>query len=58
MTETTVVIGEPQGGELNLLFSLARTAFADAPGWSDERVREVLEDDLVFVAREQSQAAG
>ena len=58
MTGTTVVIGEPQVGELGLLFSLARTAFADAPGWSDERVLEVLEDDLVFVAREHSQAAG
>jgi len=58
MTGTTVVIGEPRVGELGLLFSLARTAFADTPGWSDERVLEVLEEDLVFVAREQSQAAG
>jgi GNAT superfamily N-acetyltransferase len=56
--ETTVEIGEPRAGELGLLFSLARTAFADVPGWSDERVLGVLEDDVVFVAREESQAAG
>ena len=58
MMEATVEIGEPQAGELSLLFSLARTTFADVPGWSDDRVLEVLEEDLVFVAREQSQAAG
>ena len=56
--DATVEIGEPQAGELGLLFSLARTTFADVPGWSDDRVLEVLEEDLVFVAREQSQAAG
>jgi ribosomal protein S18 acetylase RimI-like enzyme len=28
------------------------------PGWSDQRVLEVLEHDLIFVAREQGRPAG
>lgn len=28
------------------------------PGWSDERVLEVLEHDVIFVAREKGQPAG
>jgi ribosomal protein S18 acetylase RimI-like enzyme len=40
------------------LFWLAKGAFAGLPGWSDERVLEVLRRDLVFVAREQGQPAG
>ena len=28
------------------------------PGWSDERVLEVLEHDVIFVAREEGQPAG
>jgi ribosomal protein S18 acetylase RimI-like enzyme len=44
--------------DLAQLFLLARSAFADLPGWSDERVLQVLKLDLVFVAREQGQLAG
>ena len=40
------------------LFALAKSAFAGLPGWRDERVLEVLQGDLVFVAREQGQPAG
>ncbi len=40
------------------LFWLAKGVFAGLPGWSDERVLEVLRRDLVFVAREQGQPAG
>ena len=40
------------------LFALAKSTFADLPGWSDERVLRVLKRDLVFVARERGQAAG
>ena len=41
-----------------LLFGLAKGVFAGLPGWSDQRVLEVLRGDLVFVAREQGQPAG
>jgi ribosomal protein S18 acetylase RimI-like enzyme len=40
------------------LFALAKSTFADLQGWSDERVLEVLERDVIFVAREQGQPAG
>jgi ribosomal protein S18 acetylase RimI-like enzyme len=56
--QTTMVIGEPQKSELGLLFSLARATFEDVPGWSDEHVLAVLQEDLVFVAREDAQTAG
>jgi ribosomal protein S18 acetylase RimI-like enzyme len=51
-------IGAPEAGELGLLFELARRTFADFPGWSDDQVRAVMRDDLVFVAREGSHSAG
>jgi predicted GNAT family acetyltransferase len=41
-----------------LLFGLAKGVFAGLPGWSDQRVLEVLRGDLVFVAREQGRPAG
>ena len=40
------------------LFVFARATFADLPGWSDERVLEVLRRDVIFVAREHGQPAG
>ena len=40
------------------LFALARATFAGLPGWSDERVLEVLRRDVVFVAREHGQLGG
>ena len=55
---STVEIAPPAEAELPLLFALARGVFAGLPGWSDERVLEVLRRDLVFVAREQGQPAG
>jgi ribosomal protein S18 acetylase RimI-like enzyme len=44
--------------DVPLLFGLARSVFAGLPGWSDQRVLEVLRGDLVFVAREQGLPAG
>jgi ribosomal protein S18 acetylase RimI-like enzyme len=44
--------------DVPLLFGLAKAAFVGLPGWSDQRVLEVLSGDLVFVAREQGQPAG
>jgi ribosomal protein S18 acetylase RimI-like enzyme len=46
------------GADLPQLFALAKGTFASMPGWSDERVLEVLERDLIFVAREKGQPAG
>jgi GNAT superfamily N-acetyltransferase len=44
--------------DLPQLFGLAKVTFAGLPGWSDERVLEVLKRNLIFVAREQGQPAG
>ena len=44
--------------DLPQLFALAQVTFADLPGWSVERVLEVLRRDVIFVAREQGQPAG
>ena len=44
--------------DLPLLFGLAKGTFGGLPGWSDERVLEVLNSDVVFVAREDDQPAG
>jgi ribosomal protein S18 acetylase RimI-like enzyme len=40
------------------LFVFAQATFAGLPGWSDERVLEVLRRDVIFVAREHGQPAG
>jgi ribosomal protein S18 acetylase RimI-like enzyme len=40
------------------LFGLAKVTFAGMPGWSDERVLEVLKHDVIFVAREKGRPAG
>ena len=40
------------------LFAFAQATFAGLPGWSDERVLEVLRHDVIFVAREHGQPAG
>jgi ribosomal protein S18 acetylase RimI-like enzyme len=40
------------------LFAFAQATFAGLPGWSDERVLEVLRRDVIFVAREHGQPAG
>ena len=44
--------------DLPQLFGLAKGTFAGLPGWSDERALEVLKRDLIFVAREEGEAAG
>jgi ribosomal protein S18 acetylase RimI-like enzyme len=44
--------------DLPVLFGLAMAAFGGLPGWSDERVLEVLNSDVIFVAREDDQPAG
>jgi GNAT superfamily N-acetyltransferase len=40
------------------LFALAKSTFAGLPGWSDERVLEVLDHDVIFVARAKGRLAG
>lgn len=55
---STVEIAARVEADLPQLFGLAKGAFAGLPGWSDERVLEVLRRDLVFVARELGQPAG
>jgi ribosomal protein S18 acetylase RimI-like enzyme len=44
--------------DLPQLFALAKSTFAGMPGWSDERVLEVLEHDVIFVARATGGLAG
>lgn len=44
--------------DLPQLFGLAHETFSFLPGWSDERVLEVLKRDVIFVAREDDQPAG
>ena len=51
----SVEIAPRTEADLPLLFGLAKGAFVDRPGWSDERVLEVLRRDVTFVAREGSQ---
>jgi ribosomal protein S18 acetylase RimI-like enzyme len=44
--------------DLPQLFGLAKVTFAGMPGWSDERVLEVLKHDVIFVARQKGRPAG
>ena len=53
-----VEIAPPVEADLPQLFGLAKGTFAGLPGWSDERALEVLKRDLIFVAREEGEAAG
>jgi GNAT superfamily N-acetyltransferase len=55
---STVEIAARTEADLPLLFGLAKVAFVDLPGWSDERVLAVLTRDVTFVAREQGRPAG
>jgi ribosomal protein S18 acetylase RimI-like enzyme len=55
---STIEIALRTDADLPLLFGLAKAAFVDLPGWSDERVLDVLRSDVTFVAREQGQPAG
>ncbi len=51
-------VGNPSARELQGLFGLAKCTFGDAPGWDDQRVLEVLQRDIVFVAHRRAQPAG
>ena len=55
---STVEIAPRTEADLPVLFGLAKGAFVDMPGWSDERVVEALRRDVTFVAREQGQPVG
>jgi GNAT superfamily N-acetyltransferase len=44
--------------DLRQLFAVAKSAFKRLPGWSDERILQVLIRDVVFVAREGGEPAG
>jgi ribosomal protein S18 acetylase RimI-like enzyme len=55
---STVEIVPRAETDLPQLFGFASGVFAGVPGWSDERVLEVLSRDVVFVARERGQLAG
>jgi ribosomal protein S18 acetylase RimI-like enzyme len=55
---TAVEIKPRTEADLPVLFGLAKGAYVDVPGWSDERVLEVLSHDVTFVAREHGQYAG
>jgi ribosomal protein S18 acetylase RimI-like enzyme len=58
LVASNVEIAPRTEADLAQLFALAKDAFGDLAGWSDERVLEVLNRDLVFVAREGAQPAG
>ena len=55
---STVEIVPCAESDLPQLFVFASAVFASQPGWSDERVLEVLHGDVIFVARERGQLAG
>ena len=55
---STVEIVPRAESDLPQLFVFASAVFAGRPGWSDDRVLEVLHGDVVFVARERGQLAG
>lgn len=55
---STVEIVPRAETDLPQLFVFASAAFAELPGWSNERVLNVLRGDVVFVARERGQVAG
>lgn len=44
--------------DLPRLFGLASGVFGGLPGWSEQRVIDVLNHDVVFIAREGAQLAG
>jgi ribosomal protein S18 acetylase RimI-like enzyme len=56
--DSTVEIVPRAEADLPQLFVFAQATFAGLPGWSDERVLEVLRRDVIFVAREHGQPAG
>ena len=55
---STVEIAPRVEADLPRLFGLASGVFGGLPGWSEERVIEVLCNDVVFIAREHGRVAG
>jgi GNAT superfamily N-acetyltransferase len=55
---STIEIAPRTDADLPLLFGLAKAAFVDLPGWSDERVLEVLRSDVTFVGRDEGHPVG
>ena len=53
-----IEIAPREDADLPQLFLLAKGTFGGLPGWSDMRVLEVLNGDVVFVAREDNKPAG
>jgi ribosomal protein S18 acetylase RimI-like enzyme len=58
MSATRIEIGDLEPAEAELLFGLAKSAFETTPGWTDARALAVLDEDVVFVAREEGVQAG
>ena len=56
MTASEVDIVPSTEPDLRQLFALAKSTFAGAPGWDDERVLETLLRDVVFVAQRGAEA--
>jgi ribosomal protein S18 acetylase RimI-like enzyme len=55
---TSVAIERCPEAEVPRLFGLAKSVFADVPGWDDGRVLEALSRNLLFLAREEGEPAG
>jgi ribosomal protein S18 acetylase RimI-like enzyme len=55
---TRVEVAPSADTDLGRLYGLAKETFGDFPGWSDERVLDVLRRDVIFVALERAQLAG
>ena len=55
---STVEIAPRAETDLPRLFGLASGVFGGLPGWSEERVIDVLSRDVVFIARDGGQLAG
>jgi ribosomal protein S18 acetylase RimI-like enzyme len=54
----SVVVERCPEAEVPHLFGMAKSVFADVPGWSDTRVLEALAQDLLFLARDEGEPAG
>jgi ribosomal protein S18 acetylase RimI-like enzyme len=55
---SSVEIAHCPQAEVPRLFGMAKSVFAQAPGWNDGRVLEALAQDLVFLAKEADEPAG
>ena len=54
----SVEVGRCPEAEVPHLFGLAKSVFAGARGWRDDRVLDALADDLLFLARDEGDPAG